>query len=347
MRSALSPLMGYTAYTCLLFGLSRTGQSKAEGDVAEPKSLYKVGTARSEISSERQLIPIPRVVTMSSVQSPTYFLAPNWSFRPGGRIAIGSIIINPLKPHMVLSKPDPTKSPYATHTITEKNWSLSLETVRSLSLSLWGTFLQVSRLGLATDHERTKSATFTMTSLDTITLLEDVSMDELKARCNENRVQKYMRLDSVYRNPVYMITGIKLAKDFKLEGEKSSTNAVEMEAGGQVSPEVGLGGGAGVAKTTRIADGFEADGDVIFAYQLMKIKPKGWTKDKVLKTSEYEHRQAFLSDSKSDTDQKVHEVEGEADAVTRDDFESCPDAQIIEIDGVTVGYEASTVTKWH
>jgi len=282
---------------------------------------------------------------MSNVQSSTYFLAPNWSFRPGGRIAIGSIIKNPLKPHMVLSKPNSTESPYATDTTTERNWRLSVEIVTSLSLSLWGTFLQVIRLGLSTNHERTKSSSFTMTSLDTITLLEDVSIDELKARCNETPVKKYMRLDSVYCNPVYMITGIKVAKDFKLEGEKSYTNAVEMEAGGQVSPEVGLGGGAGVGKTTRIADGFEAEGDVIFAYQLMKIKPKGWTKDKLLKTSEYEHRQAFLSDSKSDTDQKVDEVEGEVDAVTRDDFESYNNAQVIEIDGVTVGYEASEVTK--
>ena len=308
-------------------------------------STIRLEPARSEISSGPRLIPIPKVATMSNVQSPTYFLAPNWSFRPGGRIAIGNIIRNPLKPHMVLSKPDPTKAPYVTDTITERSWRLSVETVTSLSLSLWGAFLQVYRLGASTNHERTKNSTFTMTSLDTITLLEDVSMDELKARCNENPVKKYMRLDSLYCNPVYMITGIKVAKDFKLEGEKSSTNAIEMEAGGQITPEVGLSGGAGISKTIRIMDGFEADGDVVFAYQLLKIKPKGWSKDKGLKTSEYEHRQAFLGDGRSDTDLGVDEVEGEVDAVTRDDFESYPNAQIVEIDGVTMGYEGSMVTK--
>jgi hypothetical protein len=41
------------------------------------------------------------------VANPTYLLAPNWTFRPGGSIALGNIIANPLKPHIVLTKPDP------------------------------------------------------------------------------------------------------------------------------------------------------------------------------------------------------------------------------------------------
>ncbi|KAF1940517.1 subtilisin-like protein [Clathrospora elynae] len=115
--------------------------------------------------------------TMSNVQNPSYFLAPDWNFRPGGKIAIGNIIRNPLKPHMVLAKPNPAKPALATDITTEKNWRLSVETTTNLSLSLWGAFLQVTRLGLSVNQERTNTSNFTMTSLETITLSEDPSLD--------------------------------------------------------------------------------------------------------------------------------------------------------------------------
>ena len=202
---------------------------------------------------------------MSNVQSPTYFLAPSWSFRPGGKIAIGNIIKSPLKPHLVLTKLQPTAPPLVLDTMTEKNWNLSVETATTLGLSLWGAFLQVFRLGVSTNHERTKSSNFTMSSLDTITLSEDPSHDDIKARCNDPPVRKYMRLDSVWCSSAYMVTGIKAAKDFQMEDAKSSTNGIEGELGGQVTPDASVGDGAGISKTRRIADGFEAEGDVIFA----------------------------------------------------------------------------------
>jgi len=56
---------------------------------------------------------------MSNVRYPTYLLAPNWAFRPGGRIAIGNIIVDPLLPHHAILKPD-TANPLPTETATEE-----------------------------------------------------------------------------------------------------------------------------------------------------------------------------------------------------------------------------------
>jgi hypothetical protein len=281
--------------------------------------------------------------TMSNVQHPTYFLAPNWSFRPGGKIAIGNIVRHPLKPHMVLTKPDPAMPAPETETTTETNWRLSVETATNLSLSLWGAFLQVFRANISANRERSNTSNFTMTSLDTISFSENPSSDDIKKRCNDPRVREYMRLDSTLCSPVYMVTGIKIAKDFKLEGEKSATNGIEGEVGGLVSPDISLGTGAGVSKTRRIVDSFEAGGDVVFAYQLMKIKPKGWSKDKKFETSEYQHRQAFLEGGKSEV--KVDDVEGELETVTPEDFKDLPKAQMETIGEVFVGYELPKPTK--
>jgi hypothetical protein len=272
---------------------------------------------------------------MSNVQNPTFFLAPNWNYHPGGRIAIGNIIVNPLKPHIPLTKADPIHD-FPTDTSREKNWRLSLETATNLSASVWAVFLEKINVNISANRERIKNNKYTMTELETTFLAEDPSQEQIKARCNDPAVKDFMRLDSILCKPVYMISGLKVAKNFKLEGEKSRTNGVSAEAGAEVVPEVSVGGGASVQRTNRITDEFESDGDIIFAYQLIKIKPKGWTKDKTFDISEYQHRQAFLSDG----EKKVEEsVEGELEAFLAEDLKGVAKALTVGLEGATVAYE--------
>ncbi|KAF6822501.1 hypothetical protein CMUS01_11057 [Colletotrichum musicola] len=179
---------------------------------------------------------------MSSVQNPTYLLAPNWTFRPGGKIALGNIVVDPFKPHRVLSAANPAEIIPA-EPVVETNWTLALGTARSMSLSIWAVFLENIRLGTDINRERIRNSEFTMASLETVYLKDDPSEAEIKARCNEEGVRDFMRLGHTLCKPVC----------------------------------------------------FEAEGGVIFAYQLHKISPKGWGKKKTLVVTEYQPRQAFLS----------------------------------------------------
>ena len=116
------------------------------------------------------------------------------------------------------------------------------------------------------NQERIKSTVFTMTSLDMVYLSEGPLPGEIKLRCSDPLLREYMRLDSVLCGPVYIVTGIKIAKYFKLDGEKSVSKEFEGEVGEEINPETSIGAGVGVLKKNRIADEFEADGDVVFAY---------------------------------------------------------------------------------
>ncbi|RSL42017.1 hypothetical protein CEP53_012424 [Fusarium sp. AF-6] len=207
-----------------------------------------------------------------------------------------------------------------------QHWRLSLETATTKSLTLWGAFLEKIRLGTTAQQERIKNGLFTMESLETIYLSEDPSPEEIKARCNDPLVREYMRLDSLLCSPVYMVTGIKVAKGFKLEGEKSSSTSVEFEGGGEVSQEASVGINVATTKKERIADEFESDGDIVFAYQLMKITPKGWRKEKRLKMSEYQHRQAFLVDE----EEAEKKVEVEISEVAPEDLEELKGARVVD-----------------
>lgn len=173
-----------------------------------------------------------------------------------------------------------------------------------------------------------------MSSLETTYLLDDPSPEIVKARCNDPAVKEFMRLDSMLCKPVYMISGLKVAKDFKLEGEKSLSRGIAADVGAEVQPEVSVGGGVGVQRKDRVADEFESVGDIVFAYQLIKIKPKGWSKEKVFDVSEFKNRQAFLSDE----EKAKEEVDGEVDGFTKEDLEDLKKAQVVGVEGANVAW---------
>lgn len=160
-----------------------------------------------------------------------------------------------------------------------------------------------------------------MSSLHTVTYVEDPSDDEIKARCNDPKVKQFMRPESVLCKPIYMITGLRIAKDFKLESENSVTHNLAGEAGGEVAPgTASVGTNAAVETMERWEAGFSADHDIIFAYQLLKIKPKGWSKDKKLVPIEFHHRKAFLDDDQGAAETE-EEVDGEKEVVNYKDLE--------------------------
>ena len=80
-----------------------------------------------------------------------------------------------------------------------------------------------------------------MSALETTFLSEDPSPEEIKARCNDPAVKEYLRLDTMLCKPVCMVTGIKLAKNFRLEGKRNLSEGVAAEVGGEVGPEASQG----------------------------------------------------------------------------------------------------------
>ncbi|KAH8896422.1 hypothetical protein GQ53DRAFT_743583 [Thozetella sp. PMI_491] len=277
---------------------------------------------------------------MTFTQNPTYFLAPNWTFLRGGKIALGSIIVDPLKPHIPLTRLDPTQPQPATTTVPEANWRLSLETATSTTLGVWATFLDNVRLSLSAQRERIKNHHFTMTSLETVYYTDDPTDEELQARCRDAKVRNFMRLDSTLCKPVYMITGLKIATGFKLEALDSTAHEGAAELGGQVAPEVSVGVKAGASGSSKGEIGFESGSDIVFAYQLIKIKPKGWGKDKKLVWDEFTNSKAFLSDGNAARPAEP-EPEGELDSILEGDLKELKDTEIVEVGGAVVAFKPS------
>jgi hypothetical protein len=244
---------------------------------------------------------------MAPIQNPTYMLAPNWTFRPGGSIALGNIIVDPSKPHRVLTKPDPSKPPTSTETTTEDDWRLHLGKKRNLNLSLWAEFLQHIGFNIGTDHDQDKSTEYTMKSLETVYFADEPPIEEIQGRVEDPKVRKLMRLDSILSKPVYMITGLKIAKGFTLSVEQSSRHGGNIGGSAPVVAQVSIGAGVGGSVETSRSDGFQSANDIIFAYQLLKIVPKGF-KEKSFEIKEHQSKATFLEDDHTTEEVKI-EVE--------------------------------------
>jgi hypothetical protein len=244
---------------------------------------------------------------MSSVQNPTYMLAPNWTFRPNGPIALGNIVVDPFKPHRVLTKPDSSKPSPLTETTTDENWRLHLGKDRTVNLSLWVRFLQNIGFNVGTDHDKSTSADYIMESLETTYYTEEPSIEEVNERVMDPKVRKLMRVDNLLSKPVYMITGLKIAKGFKLTSERSSRHAAHAEASAPLASQATVGVQAGGSMENSRSDGFQSINDIVFAYQLLKIIPKGF-KEKVFEIKEFQSKATFLGDEDTAEDAAV-EVE--------------------------------------
>ncbi|PTB66172.1 hypothetical protein BBK36DRAFT_1141040 [Trichoderma citrinoviride] len=231
---------------------------------------------------------------MLPVQDPTYLVAPNWTYRPGGPIALGNIVLDPFRPQHVLSKP--TKPLPETETAIEYNWSLATEELRSTNVSIWTRMFDQLNVKLGPRRNRGEKIEFHMKALETVYFRELPSMEEIQERVNEERVRSILSPSSVFRYPVYMVTGVKIARGFQLIHEGTAQYMCNIKATDTVAPQLAVGASIGMASTTSRSDAFQSGNEIIFAYQLMIIKPKGWGKSMAYQLDDFRHKAALLVD---------------------------------------------------
>ncbi|PYI00641.1 hypothetical protein BO78DRAFT_401936 [Aspergillus sclerotiicarbonarius CBS 121057] len=229
----------------------------------------------------------------------TYVLAPRWDFRPDGPIALGNIIVDPFRPHRVLSKPDATIPPPDIETVVETEWELHQERELGVKTSIWTHFLEAMGVDLGLESTKSLSAEYNVESLTTSYFKEEPSPEEIARRTQDPRVRELMRLDSPFSKPVYMVTGIKIAKGFRAsEGHSRSREANGGASAGTAGTFIGdvtVGTDNKIFVKESDKRQGKSENDIVFAYQLMKIVPKGW-KHKAFDVQDYYPKAAVMLD---------------------------------------------------
>lgn len=276
---------------------------------------------------------------MASV--PTYIRAPNFTLTDSPDSPyhpwLGTIIADPLIPTRSLSKL-PT-SPAKIVSVKESESSYTRSSGRSLDASIWANFLQFVSANVGGERSKDTSVTYSMSG-GLETRYFEPSDDEVVARITaEPKVRAAMSAGLWGHSPVYMITGIKVAKGFSVSTSSTRTDGGHVGGSAPVTPagEVSVGGQIGGEKRSgredfsRMADGVE----IVFAYQLHVIAEKGWReKSKRIVSGIHESKAAFLS---REEDNQVDTEEWETSLAYKDDLmlddEAMDDVQTLELRG--------------
>lgn len=266
----------------------------------------------------------------------TYLLSPKFYFKRDGPIALGSIVADPFRPHLVLTAVDAAS--LAEHypkieRFTDFDQNLTSSQGTGASVSVWLEFMQAASAKIGLAREKHRLDEYTMTSLETEYFLEFPSAEEIKSRVKVDRVRETIKASGFpgTRQPVYMVTGRKLAKGFSAVHESGKQTSSEAEAGGSAPTPTGnvaVKGGAAGRKERQLQTGWKAGDELVFAYQLMKIDVKGWRGLRV-EYDEFRHESALLSNDSEDEDEEEEnddvDIELDISAATAEDLAKATD----------------------
>ncbi|KAJ5638442.1 aldehyde dehydrogenase conserved site [Penicillium herquei] len=243
-------------------------------------------------------------------QQPTYILAPSFHFKPeSGPIALGNIISHPLRPHRALTTVDPKtlRDEYPRiETFTYHDRNITRGTSRDVSMSIWGEFLQTATSKISGGRGSDLESTYTMESLETKYFVSDPELEEIEARLKVPRVRSVIDSSMIpkMKNPVYMVTGLMVAKGFSIERQSEKRHNEEIDVSGNAPTpvgQVGLGTTLSSSSSRKEGDSWKSGEDIVFAYQLLKIEIKGWLKERIV-YDELRHKAAYLANDDSDED---------------------------------------------
>ncbi|KAL3293073.1 carbohydrate-binding-like protein [Colletotrichum asianum] len=249
--------------------------------------------------------------------SKTYILTPGYHYGPEGLIQIGSIIANPFQPAKPLSKLTVTP---AIETVYHHNLEATCDTGRSVKLSLWANILDSAGVDMGASRSRNAVESLAVKRLETRYLAQEPVDDdpELMDRLKEPRVQAAIKSGLFGRSPVYLISGVKIARGLVVRSDRGRTTGGSLTATAPAAQAIGVDIGASIEgeKSRGKGSSFEVDDqEIVVAYQVHIIKTKRWSKEGAT-ADIFESDAAFLHNDEITEDNDNFEVStGEVQAL--------------------------------
>lgn len=206
---------------------------------------------------------------------PTYIPAPNWDIQADSDIVVlGRLIKNPQDPESKLRTP-PFR-PSKTECGMKTDWRTTLEEIHSAKIGLWAKCMQYIEGGISFSVLKSKIENHKFDTLETTYFLpEDEYFDQV---LGDPDLQAYFEVTG-RRKPVYLITGLKIARGASASTETSNEQSThtELKFDG-TSSAIPINAGPEIDLDPKVTRGISYGGstDYIFAYRLTRIKPRRW-----------------------------------------------------------------------
>ena len=240
--------------------------------------MLTIGFDRSH--TRRQIEVSPRRGSMGK----TYFLSANLDYPPSSSISLGSIWTNPADPGTCINRDGPL--PFPSNMPIEKSWKTDWVNERDRQrkglIGIWARFLQVVGVDaeVSVNWDKIKASKYKFDRLDTEFV--DPTPKYVQESVLSEPVAQFIAA-SDFKKPIYMITGIKIARGADVALAKSKEAGAHVRAGVDGTP-AGTPVAAGPEVTISSKDSektsYGGSSDFVFAYRLRKIfYEKGQVRD--------------------------------------------------------------------
>lgn len=246
----------------------------------------------------------------------TYALAPNFTYHPDTSICMGDIVEYPDDPTKPLSSVPPANlKPITRH--LDYDFEASSQNTHSLHGSIWATFLQQAsaKIGGGTSDELFNK--YTALRLETIYFTKQPTDEEAAVRVREKAVKTAVNAGLLRKKPVFMITGLKVARGFQVSSSISSTANAQGEFKAPITSDTGMGADADYSRGKKQEQKHRSKQDIIFAYQLHAITHKGWSQ-KDVDITVHKPEAAFLNDDQKTNMEDLVSVELATESILHD-----------------------------
>lgn len=204
-----------------------------------------------------------------------YFVCPTWDHPPNEAIFLGSLITDPLDPESSLNATDKPNLPEGLIQKTHKaEWNSDEHKGSAMKLGVWTKFLQ--KIGIGANFGLTGGSAdetgIKVKRLETEIIAPSTSLvSEILQTAPE--AMDFIKASN-FKDPVYMVTGVKIARGAQLQTGKQMSRSLESSVGVDttgisvpvaVGPQLELGSGR--SQVTSFTD----SSDFVFAYRLNKV----------------------------------------------------------------------------
>jgi len=255
----------------------------------------------------------------------TYLFAPNFTTHLDTNIQLGTIIANPFRPSKWITQV-PLEIEIDTH--VEYNRSVSPGVSASVHANMFAKFLETASVNIGLQSDMSILDHYTMDTLETITYKRDITDDEAAEIVNNNtKIQFAMKNSILGSAPVYIVTGLKIAKGFQLTSELTKSKGFNVGAAIPFSEQISTGADLSISQGKTLSEQSSTTQDIIFAYQLHAVATKGWWRKRRVDINVYAPKAAALGNDDRTTQDAVAVAEA-----TAEDF----DGALVDFGDVTL-----------
>ena len=242
-----------------------------------------------------------------------YFLAPTRDSPPDGPIVLGNIVASPSTPEDAINGTPPPSfyDPKAPYESWQSNWKSEKEKHISGSGGIWASFLQLLGVGgdFSVKISDSNKDIFEFRRLTTRYFVPNTKYVE--ACLKDEDVQDFLKKNK-YREPLYMITGVKVAQGASVTREFMKERGLFAQFGIDLTAATGgmvplqFGPKLDVSRGSSDKESSSEMSDFIFAFRLREIK----FKRKEMTHEDYTKHALYSSDQVPEDAEADMEFEG-------------------------------------